>query len=320
MLPAIALVIFGFFLLLKGADFLINGASALAKRLHVPDLVIGLTVVAFGTSTAELFVNIFASIEAKPSIVFGNILGSNIFNVFLILGFSAVFNPLEVNKGTVWKEIPFTLVAAVVFLVLANDTIIGGFGPDVLSRFDGIVLLLFFLAFMFYTNAIARDFQKLNVRTTEHRYGALVTGGLIVLGLGALIFGSKLVVDGATQLALLFGVSESLIALTIVSAGTSLPELSTSVIAAMKKNTDIAVGNIIGSNIFNIFLVLGVSAAIRPQHYDTAFNFDALVGVLSVTLTFIFMFTWRKRVFDRIEGAIFVVLYMIYVGILIHRG
>jgi cation:H+ antiporter len=287
--------------------------------LHVPDFVIGLTMVAFGTSAAELFVNIFASIEAKPNIVFGNVLGSNIFNVFVILGLSALFNPLSVGRGTVWKEIPFTFAAAAAFLVLANDALWTG-GPDAISRFDGALLLVFFLAFMIYINAVAREFQKNNIAAKRHEHGMPATLGLIAIGLVALILGSKLVVNGATRLALLFGVSDALIALTIVSAGTSLPELCTSVVAAAKKNADIAVGNIIGSNIFNLLLILGISAVIRPQPYDTAFNADAIVGLSGCVLAFIFMFTWRKGVFDRIEGAIFLASYLMYFGFLIQRG
>ena len=312
------LLILGFILLLKGADLLVEGASSIAKRLKVSDLLIGLTVVAFGTSTPELFVNVIAVIKATPAIAIGNILGSNIFNILLILGISSLIYPLAVTKGTVWKEIPLTLLAVVLVGVMANKSLIFGKGMSGLSRIDGLILLAFFAFFLFYLLKVAKPSEiKRNETEAPKQYGLLKSPLGLVGGFVALFIGSKLVVDSAVALASKFGVSESFVGLTIVAAGTSLPELATSAVAAAKKNCDIAVGNIVGSNIFNVFFILGLSATISPLPFQAANNIDIGVAILASLLLFIFMFSGKKRSLDRWEGAVFLVLYASYIAFLL---
>jgi len=302
------LLIVGFILLVKGADLLVDGASSIARRLKVSNLLIGLTVVAFGTSTPELFVNVIAAIKGTPAIAIGNIIGSNIFNILLILGISSLIYPLIVTKGTVWKEIPLTLFAVVMVAIMANKTLIFGKGMSGLSRIDGLILLAFFAAFLFYLLKIAKPTEQ-NVGETEtpKKYGLLKLSLALVAGFAALFTGAKLVVDSAVILAANFSVSESFIGLTIV--------------AAAKKNCDIAVGNIVGSNIFNIFLILGFSATISPLPFQSANNIDIGVAILASLFLFIFMFSGKKRSLDRWEGAVFVVLYAAYISFLLtqHR-
>ena len=316
------LLVVGFVLLIKGADLLVDGASFIAKRLKVSNLLIGLTVVAFGTSTPELFVNIIAAIKGAPAIAIGNILGSNIFNILLILGISSLIYPLAVTKGTVWKEIPLTLLAVVMVGIMANKTLIFSKGLSGLSRIDGLILLAFFTAFLFYLLKIAKPAEK-NLNDTEvpKKYGLLKSSLALVAGFAALFIGAKLVVDSAVILAAKFGVSDSFIGLTIVAAGTSLPELATSAVAAAKKNCDIAVGNIVGSNIFNVFLILGFSATISPLPFQSANNIDIGIAILASLFLFIFMFSGKKRSLDRWEGAVFVVLFAAYIAFLLtqHR-
>jgi cation:H+ antiporter len=314
------LLILGFPLLIKGADLLVKGASSIARRFNVSDLVIGLTVVAFGTSTPELFVNLFASAQGNAGIAIGNVLGSNISNTFLILGVSALIFPLSVTSGTVWKEIPLSLLAALLLGIMANDVFIDGGAISILTRIDGLVFLAFFIIFIYYTASIARKVEGLSEHTPMKQHGSgkavlMVLGGLVGLSLGGMW-----IVDGAVKLATVMGVSQSLVGLTIVAVGTSLPELATSAVAAYRRNTDIAVGNVVGSNIFNIFFVLGLSAVVRPIPVFTRVNIDIGVVILANILLFITMFTGKKRSLDRWEGAVFVLLYIAYIMILILRG
>jgi len=310
----------GFIFLVKGANFLIDGASSVAQKLKVSDLVIGLTVVAFGTSTPELFVNIIASIKGTTDIAIGNILGSNIANILLILGISSIIYPLAVIKGTVWRGIPLSLLAALLLGILANDQLIDKDGPSALSRIDGLVFISFFIIFMYYSFSIAKRIEGMDAHIPRKQYGLIKSLLLIILGLIGLAIGGKWIVDGAVSLALKLGVSQSLIGLTIVAVGTSLPELATSVVAALKKNPEIAVGNIVGSNIFNIFFVLGISSIIRPIPFQVKDNIDISVVILSSLLLFISMFTGKKRLIDRWEGIAFVILYVGYILFLIIEG
>lgn len=314
------LLIIGFILLIKGADFLVEGASSIAGRLKVSDLVIGLTVVAFGTSAPELFVNIIASMKGNTDIAIGNILGSNIVNILLILGVSSIIFPLAVGKGTVWKEIPFSLLAALLVGVLANDQLIDKGSLSVLSKIDGIVFISFFIIFIYYTFGIAKTVEGMEERLPAKQYGLVKSVFLVILGLIGLVLGGKWIVDGAVHLALSLGASQSLIGLTIVAVGTSLPELATSVVAAFKKNAEIAIGNVVGSNIFNIFFVLGISSIIKPLPFQPKANLDIGVTILASFLLFICMFTGRRRLLDRWEGVAFLILYICYVGLLIVRG
>lgn len=317
---SVMLLVVGFLLLLKGAAFLVDGSSAIARRLKVSDLAIGLTVVAFGTSTPELFVNLFASAQGNAAIAVGNIVGSNIANVLFILGVSALIHPLSVTRGTIWKEIPFSLLAAILVAILLNDRLLEGSGVSVLSRSDGIALLAFFAIFLYYTAGIAGRVEGLEQAAASkvHRLSRAV--GKSILGLGGLILGGRFVVGSAIDLGRLLGASESLMGLTVVAVGTSLPELATSAMAAYRKNSDIAVGNIVGSNIFNIFFILGTSATIRPLPLQPGGNADLGVLVGSSLLLFLCMFTGSKRLLDRWEGGLLLILYIGYLSYLTLRG
>ena len=311
------LFLMGFVLLIKGADFLVDGASAIARKFNVSDLVIGLTVVAFGTSTPELFVNIVASAQGNTDIAIGNVLGSTISNVFLILGVSAIIYPLSVSKGTVWKEIPFSLLAVIVMGLMANDHLVDGSEFSLLTRIDGMVLLAFFIIFLYYSFSIASEIEGMHTLVSDKTRGLAKSLLLVIAGLVGLTLGGKWIVDGGVMIATNFGMSESLVGLTIVALGTSLPELATSAMAAYKKNVEIAVGNVVGSNIFNVFLVLGISASIKPLPFHTRNNRDIGVVILASLLLFLFMFTGKKRSLDRWEGAVFIVLYIAYIVFLI---
>jgi cation:H+ antiporter len=314
------LFIAGFVLLIKGAYVLVDGASAMARRLNVSDLVIGLTVVAFGTSTPELFVNVIASAKGNTGIAIGNILGSNIANVLLILGVSSVIYPLEVTKGTVWKEIPFSLLAALVLGVMVNDQLIDQKNYSALSRIDGLILLSFFSIFVYYSYSIAGEIEGVKQHVQVEETSLAKSLFFVGAGLAALALGGKWIVDGAVAIAKNFGMSESLIGLTIVAVGTSLPELATSATAAYRRNAEIAVGNVVGSNIFNIFFVLGISSIIKPLPFNIKDNLDIGVVILASLFLFLFMFTGKKRSLDRWEGAVFLVLYAVYIIFLFVTG
>ena len=307
----------GFVLLIKGADLLVDGASAISRKFNVSDLAIGLTVVAFGTSTPELFVNIVASARGNTEIAIGNVLGSNISNVFLILGISSIIYPLSVSKGTVWKEIPFSLLAVIVLGLMANDRVIDGGGSSLLTRIDGLVLLVFFTIFLYYSFSIAKAIDGLDEHVSVKTTGLAKSFLMAIAGLIGLTLGGKWIVDGAVKLAESFGMSESLGGLTIVAVGTSLPELATSAMAAYKKNVEIAVGNVVGSNIFNVFFVLGISATIKPLPFQAKSNLDIGVVIVSSLLLFLFMFTGTKRSLDRWEGIVSLFLYGGYITFLI---
>jgi cation:H+ antiporter len=288
--------------------------------LNISDLVIGLTVVAFGTSMPELFVNIIASFKGNTDIAIGNVVGSNIANIFLILGVSSVIYPLAVTKGTVWKEIPFSLLAAIVLFVNANDQLLDGSQMSDLNRIDGLVFLSFFIIFIYYTFSIATRIEGMEEHVPAKQYGRLRSFLYVILGLAGLTLGGKWIVDGAVVFATKFGMSESLVGLTIVAVGTSLPELATSAVAAYKRNVEIAVGNVVGSNIFNIFFVLGISATIKTLPFQARNNLDIGVVVISSLLLFLFMFTGKKHSLDRWEGIAFLILYGGYVTFLIIQG
>lgn len=318
-LPYLLLII-GLVLLVKGADFLVEGAGSIARRLNISDLVIGLTIVAFGTSAPELFVNVAASINGNTGIAIGNVLGSNIANILLILGISAVVYPLEVSRGTVWREIPFSLLAAVALAFAANDRLIDGWVYSDISRSDGLLFLLFFAIFLYYSASIARNMTGDGQGMPLQRRALPTSLALAAAGLVGLAAGGKLIVDGAVDIAVSLGMSEALVGLTIVAVGTSLPELATSVMAAWRKNVEIAVGNVVGSNIFNIFFVLGVSSVIKPLPFHTGANLDICMVVLASLILFVTMFTGQRRSLDRWEGALLMVLYAAYLVYLVLRG
>lgn len=311
------LLLLGFIPLIYGANILVDGASSLAKKMNVPNIVIGLTVVAFGTSAPEMIVNVFASVSGDSAIVLGNVMGSNIFNVLGILGISALIYPLAVRKTTTWIEVPLSLLSAIIVLVLANDIFIDRANVSVLSRIDGLVMLAFFIIFLAYNIVLSRSGKIVDEAIAVKSYFVGQSVMLIIAGLLLLVLGGKIIVTFATDLAQSFGISERIIAITIVSIGTSLPELATSVIAARKKNVDIAIGNIVGSNIFNVFFILGLSAVINPVFIQQISNFDMLANIAASVLLFIFIFTGKGRRLDRREGAIFIGLYVAYVAALI---
>ncbi len=312
------LLILGFVLLIKGADLLVDGSSSIAKRIGVSDIVIGLTIVSFGTSAPELLVNIVASFRGASDIGIGNILGSNIANIFLILGIAALIRPLRVKRNTTWKEIPLNLLAAVVLFVMANDMLIDGASESILTRIDGMILMLFFIIFIYYTIGLLKT-EKNNNHDYKKRSMSIALL-MAFVGVVCLAIGGQWVVDGAIVIASKFGLSEALIGLTVVAIGTSLPELATSAVAAYKGNTDIAVGNVVGSNIFNIFWVLGLSAIIRPIPFSPMIDADILVFIFATILLFIFSFTGGKNHIEKWEGGVFVACYIGYIVFLVMRG
>lgn len=309
------LIIVGFVLLIKGADWMVSGSTLLAKKNKIPDLAIGLTIVAFGTSAPELVVNSVASFENHSDIVLGNVIGSNNFNLFMILGIVGLIFPITVQSSTVWKEIPISFFAAVLLFVLANGFLFADMG---LSRIDGIILLAMFLLFLFYIYKQMKGGDP-NVEVAPIAASNFKIWGWIALGLVGLISGGKLIVDNAVALASGLGVSEKIIGLTIIAAGTSLPELMTSVVAAMKKNSDIAIGNIIGSNIFNIFLILSVSSLVRPITFSTIFNQDIYLLLGGTLFLFVAMFTGKKKTLDRWEASILLLVFVGYTTYLVAK-
>ena len=303
----------GLVLILLG---LTDGASSLAKRFKISDLVIGLTVVAFGTSAPELAVSLSSAIKGSADIAIGNVVGSNMFNTLMIVGCTAFFAPIIVTRNTLLKEIPLCILASVALLAISNDMLLDKQPLDMVSRTDGFLLLLFFIIFMVYTFSIAR--QHGDEEAEEVKQIPLWLSLIYIIGgLAALVFGGNIFVDGATGIARSLGVSESVIGLTLVAGGTSLPELATSVVAALKKNPEMAIGNVVGSNLFNIFLVLGASATITPLNLIGITNFDLLSLVIASVILWFFGVFYKKRTITRVEGTILVVCYIAYTATLV---
>jgi cation:H+ antiporter len=323
MLIAILWLLGGFAILIKGADFLVNGASSAAKKRGISNLAIGLTVVAFGTSMPELIVSLLAAIDGKNDASFGNVIGSNNFNLLFILGIAGIIYPLVVQRNTVKYEVPMSLLAAVVLFVLVNDTMLfgstefnGKYGGS-LNRWDAVVLLVFFLLFLFYIYRTMRTTADLEEGEPIKIYSMPMSIGMVLVGLAMLIWGGTLVVDNAIKIAKEYDVSDKLIGLTILAAGTSLPELATSCVAAYKKNTDIAIGNVVGSNIFNIFFILGITGLVSPMPYSIEMNLDLQVLMASTVLLMVFMFTLNTRKLDRWEAVLMLLAYIAYTSYLI---
>src|SRR3989344_5377938 len=289
----ILLIIIGLTILIIGGESLVKGAASLAKKMGVAPLVIGLTVVAFGTSAPELIVNIISVLKNTPDIAIGNIVGSNIANIMLILGISTAIYPLTVQKSTVWKEIPFALLAGVLIFIMANDKILDGNAANALTRTDGLTLIAIFIIFLYYTFGLAQTQGSGETKVQEYSWtkSLLFTGSGLVL----LFIGGKILVENAIILARLAGLSEAFIGLPLVAARTSLPELITSIIAAIHHHDDIAVGNVVGSNIFNIFWILGLTAIIRPLPLQPSMNFDIMISIVATGLLFAFMFIHSKH-------------------------
>ncbi|MEG1562358.1 MAG: calcium/sodium antiporter [Bacteroides sp.] len=315
----ILLLIGGLLLILLGANGLTDGAASVAKRFHISPLVIGLTIVAFGTSAPELAVSVSSALKGSADIAIGNVVGSNIFNTLMIVGCTALVAPIVITRGTLQKEIPLCILSSLVLLVCANDMLLDGGAQNTISATDGMLLLCFFLIFLGYTFAIASNGSS-PAEDEIKQLPAWRSTLYILGGLAALIYGGQWFVEGASNIARGLGISESIIGLTLVAGGTSLPELATSIVAALKKNPEIAIGNVIGSNLFNIFFVLGCSATITPLRLIGITNFDLLSLVGAGILLWLFGLFFAKRTITRIEGSLMVLSYVAYTTILIYMS
>lgn len=313
----------GLVLILLGANGLTDGAASVAKQFRIPSIVIGLTIVAFGTSAPELTVSVSSALKGSADIAIGNVVGSNIFNTLMIVGCTALFAPIAITRNTLKKEIPLCILSSVALWVCANDVFLNHSAENILNRADGLLLLCFFAIFMGYTFAIAFPSGQASAEGSGEEEIKLLPWWKSVIfifgGLAALVYGGQLFVNGATGIARSLGVSESVIGLTLVAGGTSLPELATSIVAALKKNPEIAIGNVIGSNLFNIFFVLGCSASITPLHLTGITNFDLLALVMSGILMWFFGLFFAKRTITRMEGGILVLCYVAYTAYLIYQ-
>ncbi|MBS3995622.1 MAG: calcium/sodium antiporter [Alkaliphilus sp.] len=316
---AYLILILGFAALIKGADYFVEGASGIAKILRLPPILIGLTIVAFGTSAPEAAVSIKAAIDGSSGIALGNIVGSNIFNITLIIGITALIFPLAVERETVKKEIPFALLSSILLFILIQDVSLSNHYENLLTKTDGLVFLCFFAIFLFYLFEVAMHSRE---KTEEEKNDRSIPVGKNVLstlgGLTAIIIGGDLVVESSITIANSLGMSETLIGLTIVAGGTSLPELITSVTAAMKKESEIAVGNIVGSNIFNILFVLGVASLISPIPVESKIFIDAFIMIAFTIMMWIFSRTQHK--ITRMEGIILILSYVVYTTYIIFRN
>lgn len=311
----ILLLLVGLGLILAGANFLTDGSAALAKRFHVPEFIIGLTIVAIGTSTPELVVSVLSAIGGQSDVAIGNVVGSNIFNVFAILGVCALIRPMALTADNIRRDIPFGMIASLLLVALVSDSFFASGATDRIGRIDGIVMLLLYVLLVGYTIRITGRTEASTADTgtaAPRMHGALIALSILG-GLAGLIFGGELFLDNATALARRLGVSESVIALTLVAGGTSLPELASSVVSLLKGKAEMALGNVIGSNIANILLILGMSATIRPLTPGGITLFDFGMVLLSALLLFIAAFTFRRKAIDRWEGVLFLLIYIGYI-------
>lgn len=312
------LFVLGIILLIKSAQWLVGGASSLAKKLGVSTLVIGLTVVAFGTSMPELIVNILAAINNAPGIAFGNIIGSNMSNILLVLGATAIIYNLRIEKTIIKRGIPFAFLSIILLFILANN------GARIVSRLDGVIMLIFFIIFLYYTYHVFKSSKankkKQKSKTKVQKHSNFIITLMILGGLIGLYFGGKWTVDGAILIAQQFGLSQFLISATIIAIGTSLPELITSITAVLKKDSDMAIGNIIGSNIFNILWVFGITSIISPIKTPSFINLDMIILAVATLVLFLFMFLGKKEKLERTQGIILVLFYIAYIVFIVLRG
>ena len=338
---SILLIVGGIVFLVKGADVFIDGSSQIAKRLNVSERVIGLTLVAFGTSFPELSISIIAAINKSDGLAIGNVVGSNIFNICVVLGIITLIRPIKVAKSMIRKDIPWGILTAVVLLFLLFDTTFFGKSVNQLTRIDALILLLFFAAFLYCTFYKTANDTRYTIHDTlpqaEHstngtpntrhlatschegnKYSLTKNIILIILGLGGVLLGGELVVRGGVDLAEIFGMSHTLIGLTIVAGGTSLPEIATGIVAILKGKDDIAIGNVVGSSIFNILLILGAAALITPITLSVNILIDV---ILMIAVTVLLFFASRsKGQISKKEGIFFLVVYAVYLAYVIHRG
>ena len=320
-IPVLYLIV-GFVLLVKGADFFVEGASSIAKRMHIPTIVIGLTIVAFGTSAPELAVSLSAAIKGSNDIAIGNVVGSNIFNLLVVIGVSAMISPLTVKRSMIKKDYPLSIFAAVLLGVLCLDSVLFHAKETTLGRMDGVSLLVCFVFFMYITvreglrgRKDAKKEHEDEVENMSFPIGKSIV--LLVVGLAGIVFGGDLSVEGAKEIARAFGLSEALIGLTIVAIGTSLPELVTSIVAAKKGESDIALGNVVGSNLFNIFFILGCSATILPMHVSGTYIYD--IGLLIIVSVLAFIPIAKSKKVGRVMGGVMTLAYVAYRVYLIMR-
>lgn len=314
MIISIFLLLVGFVLLYKGADWLVSGASSLARRLHMRPIVIGLTIVAFGTSAPELFVNLTASLSGNTDIAVSNVVGSNIANVLLVLGLVIAIKSLFFKKDMVRRQMPLAFLASALLLMLSADRLLFARAGDSLGRIDGMILLSFFALFLYL--AFANLDKEVHVPVPEARPVG-VSVGWLALGLAGLFVGGKFTINGAIDIAQWFGLSERFIGLTVVAVGTSLPELFTSVVAILRRHEDIAIGNIVGSNIFNIFWILGLTAVIHPLPISSGTIYDIVVATAVAGVLLLFAATSKKMVLKRWQGIFFLAAYSAYIVALI---
>ena len=316
------LFIIGFVFLIKGADFLVVGASSFAKKFNISDLIIGLTVIAFGTSMPEFFVNIMSSIKGTSEIAIGNILGSNIFNILIVLGISAIITPLVLTTKTSQREVPINLLAVLIMAFLTNEALLFAHSKvSHLSRIDGFMMLIFFIIAFSYFFKSAHSEKEKHIHEVVKSHALFKDFLLIAFGLAGLIIGAEWIVNGAIDIAKRIGLSQLFISSTIIAGGTSLPELAASVMAVKKKKTSMAVGNVIGSNIFNIFFILGASAVIRPLPFVLKVDIDIVALFIASSFLFLTLITsHRKCLLEKWQGVVCVLLYVGYIVFLLMRG
>ena len=320
------LLLIGFALLVKGADYFVDGSSNIAKKLRIPSLIIGLTIVAFGTSAPEAAVSITASINGQNGMAIGNVIGSNIFNLLMVIGASGIIKPLLVEKSILSREFPFTLLISIILIILSSDILLFNSSINTINRIDGIILLILFIVFLYYLinsamknrkeslydTETSADLDMSNIKSIEKSNTMIKSILISVIGIAAIIFGGNLVVDSASNIASSFGVNDQLIGLTIVSIGTSLPEFVTSIIAATKGESDLALGNVLGSNIFNILFVIGASALISPMTVDPKLIINGAIMILSTIL--VYFYAYRKNDISKFESITLSLLYFGYMG------
>lgn len=312
------LLLVGFLFLIKGADTFVTGSSSIARKLKIPSLIIGLTIVAFGTSAPEAAVSITAAIQGQNDMAIANVVGSNIFNILAVVGIASIISPIKVQKSTIIKEFPFALLASVVLMILSYDTKFQGYDANLLTRADGLILLAIFAVFMYYLVEMAiTSKEDINEESSEKEISIAKSVVMGILGFIGILIGGKLVVDSASDIAISLGMSENLVGLTIVSIGTSLPEFATSVIAAKKGESDIAIGNVVGSNIFNILFVLGSSATISNLQIQSMVFVDMLIMLLVTIIAYTLSATNRK--INKLEGSILTMTYILYMVFIIIR-
>lgn len=322
MVVALLFIVGGIVLLVFGAGWLVSGSSALARRFGVSELVVGLTVVAFGTSAPELVVSLVAALSGNPEIAVANVVGSNIFNILVILGAAAVISPIPAQRSTAWREIPIAVGAAVLYLLFLSDSFLFGAPREYLARWEALVLLICFGGFILYSIRASGSAPDTIPKAPSEAVSAVGPPrgvGISVVatfaGIGALTLGARVFVDGAVSLATMLGVPTWIVGVTVVAMGTSLPELFTSLVAARRRQTDIALGNAVGSNIFNVFLVLGAAGVIHPVELTAGRSLaDGLVALVAMLLLFLAMFTGKRRILDRWEGWVFLLFFVSYVG------